>query len=57
MTEEEIRIDERQKIQKWIDGNSIYRVEFGHYNYSNDNPYYWWQPLRTHKINIMEVLK
>ena len=55
MKEEEIRLDERQKLQKYIDENGIYRVEFGHYDYTNPNPHYWWIPLKTHRINILEV--
>jgi len=57
MTEYEIRFDERQRIQKFIDDNNIYQVEFGHYDYLGDNPYYWWIPLKTHRIKIEEVIE
>ena len=50
-TEDEIRLEERQKMQKYIDENNIYQVEFGHYDYSDK-----WVPLRTKRINILEVL-
>ena len=56
MTEQEIRLDERQKIQRYIDENNIYQVEFAHYDYSGDNPYYWWIPLKTYRINLEEVM-
>ena len=54
MTEEEIRLDEKQRIQKFIDENNIYQVEFGHYELPLMMK---WIPLKTHRINIMEVLK
>lgn len=55
MIEDEIRLDERQKIQKSIDENNIFRVEFGHYEQPLGTK---WIPLKTHRINIMEeVLK
>jgi len=51
MTEEEIRLDERQKIQKYIDENNIYQVEFGHY----ESPLgIKWIPLKTKRINLEE---
>jgi len=54
MTEEEIRLDERQKIQKYIDENNVYQVEFGHY----EPPLMMkWIPLKTNRINILETLK
>lgn len=55
MTEDEIRLDERQKIQGYIDENNIYQVEFGYYDYA-ERGYGQWIPLKTHRINIMEVL-
>lgn len=52
MTEDEIRLDERQEIQKYIDENNVYLVEFGHY----DPPLNMkWIPLKTHRINLEEV--
>jgi len=51
MNEEEIRLDERQKIQKYIDENNIYQVEFEHY----EPPLLMkWIPLKTHRISIEE---
>ena len=52
MTENEIRLDERQKIQRYIDENNIYQVEFGHY----EPPLMMkWIVLKTHRINLEEV--
>lgn len=51
MTEEEIRLDERQKVQKYINENNIYQVEFGHYEPPLKTR---WIPLKTHRINIEE---
>jgi len=54
MTEDEIRLDERQRIQKYIDENNIYQVEFGHY----EPPLMMkWIPLKTNRINLEEVSK
>jgi len=55
MTGEEIRLGERQKIQKYIDENNIYQVEFEHYDYS-EKAYGQWVPLKTKRVNIVEVL-
>ena len=53
MTEAEIRLDERQKIQKYIDENNIYQVEFGHY----EPPLMMkWIPLKTKRINLEEEI-
>jgi len=52
MTEAEIRFSERQRIQDYIDKNSIYQVEFGHYEQPLE---FKWIPLKTHRINILEV--
>ena len=54
MTEEEIRLDERQKIQRYIDESNIYQVEFGHYEPPLGMK---WTPLKTHRINILEDLE
>ena len=54
MTEEEIRLDERKRIQQYIDGNNIYQVEFDHYEPPLGIK---WIPLKTHRINLEEVLK
>lgn len=35
-----------------VDGNNVYQVEFGHYEPPLNTK---WIPLKTHKINIMEV--
>ena len=52
MTEEEIRADERQKMQKYIDENNIYQVEFGHY----EPPLMMkWIPLKTKRIKLEEM--
>lgn len=52
--EDEIRLDERHKIQKYMDGNNIYQVEFGHY----EPPLMMkWIPLKTTRINLEEELK
>ena len=53
MTEYEIRLDERQKIQKYIDENNIYKVEFGHYELPLGMK---WIPLKTKRINLEEEL-
>lgn len=54
LPEQKIRQDERHKIQKYIDENNIYQVEFGHY----EAPLYMkWIPLKTHRINLEEILK
>ena len=54
MTEEEIRIEERQKVQKYIDENNIYQVEFGHYEPPLGMK---WIPLKTYRVNLQGVLK
>jgi len=40
-----------EEIQTWVEANSIYQVEFGHYDDLSIN----WIPLKTKRINIMEV--
>lgn len=40
-----------EKVQEYIDNNNIFRVEFGHYDGIK------WIPLKTIKVDIMEVLK
>ena len=52
MIEEEIRLDERRKIQKYIDENNVYQVEFGHYEPPLNMK---WIVLKTHRINLEEV--
>ena len=53
MTEDEIRLDEWRKIQKYINENNIYQVEFGHY----EPPLMMkWIPLKTNRINLEEVI-
>ena len=54
MYEDEIRCDERRKIQKYIDENNIYQVEFGHYELPLNAK---WIPLKTHRVNLKEALK
>ena len=51
MDEKEIRLDERRKLQDYIDNNNIYQVEFGHYEAIV------WIPLKTKRVNILEVMK
>jgi len=53
MKESEIRLDERQRIQKYIDENNIYQVIFGHYEAPLGMR---WIPLETKRINIVEAL-
>ena len=52
MTENEIRVDERKKIQRYIDANNIYQVEFGHYEPPLGMK---WIPLKTYRIKLEEV--
>ena len=47
----EIRRDEMERVQKWIDENNVYQVEFGHYEDLGTK----WIPLKTRRINIKEV--
>ena len=53
MTEEEIRLDEKRKIQSYIDKNNVYQVDFGHY----EEPLKMkWIPLQTKKVNILGAI-
>ena len=54
MTEDEIRINERQKIQKYIDENNIYQVDFGHYEQPLGIK---WIPLKTKRVILKEVIE
>ena len=45
--EEVMRLDERKKIQRWIDTNDVYKVIWEHYDDCGN-----WIPLRTERINI-----
>ncbi len=38
-----------ERIQRYIDENHIYRVEFGHYDTLGQ-----WTPLKTRRINLLE---
>lgn len=49
----EARKQERERIQRYIDENSIYRVEFEHYEPPLNVK---WIPLLTHKINLKEEI-
>jgi len=51
---EQAEREKRERIQKYIDENSIYKVEFGHYEPPLGMK---WIPLKTHRIDIKEALK
>jgi len=46
--------DTIKKIQKYIDVNNIYQVEFGHYEKPLGMK---WIPLQTKKVHLEDVFK
>ena len=52
-TKEQLKVLEM--VQKYIDKNNVYQVEFGHYDNSPPHGYGKWVPCQTHRINIKEV--
>jgi hypothetical protein len=57
MTEDEIRLKVLNEVQAWIGTHDIYKVIWPYYDYSGLHAYGEWVPLKTERINILEVLK
>ncbi len=55
MNEEETRLKVLQEVQDYVDANNVYKVTFGHYDYS-EKAYGVWVPIQTERINILEAL-
>ncbi len=51
---EQIRLDERRRIQDWIDKNDVYKVVLGHYKPPLGMK---WIPIQTKQINLMEDME
>ena len=56
MTESDIRLKVLNEVQEWIDANDVYKVIWPYYDYEPPHEYGQWIPLKTERINILEVL-